>query len=479
MNEIEEKTFKDTISTVDDSGKRVWLYPKKPKGRFYNYRQLVGYILALLMFTGPLIKIQGEPLLMFNIIERKFILFGSFFGPQDFHLFVLGMILGFVFIILFTVVYGRVWCGWSCPQTIFMELFFRRIEYWIEGDAQKQRMLNKRPWDVDKILRKAAKHFIFLLISILITNTLLSYIVGFDSLTELVTHSPAANTGLFTGWLIFTALFYWVFASFREQVCTVVCPYGRLQGVLLGKESIVVAYDHVRGEPRARVSKQRKAAKLRDLQGEDAAPKFGDCIDCDLCVKVCPTGIDIRNGTQLECVNCTACIDACDSIMDKVNKPHGLIRFASENEIEKGEKFSFNGRMIAYTAVLIILIGVIVFLLSGRSKSETLILRAQGQLYERVEETQEIRNFYTYKVVNKTNDPLPVSFKLRGMKGRLQVIGGGENLEVEAQETLDGALFVFLPESEVKGMKSEIAVEVYSGEELLEVVEFPFLGPVK
>ncbi|MBY0433272.1 MAG: cytochrome c oxidase accessory protein CcoG, partial [Cyclobacteriaceae bacterium] len=310
-----DEEFRNTLATVDAEGKRVWMYPKKPSGIHHRWRVAVSVFFLSLLFAGPFIKVQGRPFMLINIFERKFILFGHVFWPQDFFLLALTLITFFVFIILFTVAFGRIWCGWACPQTLFMEMVFRKIEYWIEGDANEQRRLNKAPWTANKILKKSGKQLAFLLIAILIAHTVMAYLIGIDQVRLIVTQSPLEHLPGFLGLTAFTFIFYGVFAYFREQACIVVCPYGRLQSVLLVKDSIVVAYDWLRGEPRGKLKKNQ------------VAEGHGDCIDCKLCVHVCPTGIDIRNGTQLECVNCTACIDACDDVMLKINKPKGLIRY--------------------------------------------------------------------------------------------------------------------------------------------------------
>jgi cytochrome c oxidase accessory protein FixG len=277
--------FRDHLSTVDDKGKRIWVYPKKPKGDFHKKRVLLSVFLLALLFGAPHIKLNGEPLILFNILERKFVFFGQIFWPQDLYIFALTMILIFVFIILFTVVFGRIFCGWVCPQTIFMEMVFRKIEYWIEGDWTHQKKLNNQPWNREKIIKKGSKQIIFFLISFIIANTFLAYIIGAEELWA-IQNSPLTNhLGGFIALIIFTFLFYGVFSILREQVCTTICTYGRLQGVLLDKNSIVVAYDHVRGEKRAKFKKEED----RESQGQ------GDCIDCNQCVNVCPTGIDIRN----------------------------------------------------------------------------------------------------------------------------------------------------------------------------------------
>src|SRR5690606_24625877 len=316
--------------------KRNWIYAKKPSGQLYNYRQWVGYGLLLFLFIAPFIKLNGNTFLMFNIVERKFSIFGNIFFPQDLHIFVFGMLIIMVGIVLFTAIFGRVWCGWTCPQTIFMELIFRRIEYLIEGDWTQQKKLNEGPNTDARAWKKLLKHSVFLLISVFISNIVLSYIIGVDALYQLITEPLDAHLGGFIAMTVFTLVFYGVFAHVREIVCTTICPYGRLQGVLLDDQSLTVAYNEQRGEPRGKLSKKDEAAK-------------GDCVDCGLCVHVCPTGIDIRNGVQLECVNCTACVDACDTVMDKIGKPKRLIGFYSLGQIEGKKDFKKNPmRQILY-----------------------------------------------------------------------------------------------------------------------------------
>ncbi|HUH26040.1 MAG TPA: cytochrome c oxidase accessory protein CcoG [Flavobacterium sp.] len=371
MSNVDD-AFRDSIGTIDKEGKRAWVYPKKPAGKFYDIRKYVSYFLLTILMVSPFVKINGNQLFLFNVLERKFSIFGFSFWPQDFYIMVIAMIIMVIFIALFTVVFGRIFCGWICPQTIFMEMVFRRIEYWIEGDRGAQIRLNKQKWDGEKIRKKGFKWTIFFIISFLIANVFLAYIVGSDQVLDMVKHGPLKNASTFIALLIFTGVFYFVFVWFREQVCIIACPYGRLQGVLLDEKSIVVAYDYVRGEGEKGRAKFKKNENRPEKQ-------YGDCIDCFQCVHVCPTGIDIRNGTQLECVNCTACIDACDHMMESVNLPKGLIRYASENEIAKKEKFQFTARMKGYTAILVILIGVLTGLLFLRSEVEAKVLRLPGQ----------------------------------------------------------------------------------------------------
>ena len=470
MEAPENETFRDSIGTINDEGKRAWVYPKKPSGRYYQKRKIVSYFLLAFLFTAPFIKVNGNQFLLFNILERRFNVFGFPFWPQDFHLVVISMIIGVIFIALFTVGFGRLFCGWICPQTIFMEMVFRRIEYWIDGDRNKQRKLDKQKWDAEKIKKRGFKWFIFLIISFLIANAFLAYFIGSDKLLNYVTDGPFEHLGTLFPLIIFTAVFYFVFAWFREQVCIIACPYGRLQGVLLDNKSIVVAYDHKRGESQSGRKKFRKNENRQALG-------HGDCIDCMQCVNVCPTGIDIRNGTQLECVNCTACIDECDHIMDSINLPKGLIRYASEDEIQKKEKFKFTPRLKGYIAVLVILTGILSGMLLIRNDVEARILRLPGQLYEHKEGTI-ISNVFTYKLVNKTNEAIEdVSFKLRKYKGEIKLVSTSNSFKVEEQGLAEGTLFIEIDKSELKGDKNKLTIEVYSGEELIETTTVRFLGP--
>jgi len=464
----EADSFRDRISTVSEEGKRVWVYPKKPSGRYYDYRKIVSYILLTILVVSPFIKLNGNQFLMFNVLERRFNIFGFPFWPQDFYLFVIAMIIGVVFIVLFTAAFGRIFCGWICPQTIFMEMVFRRIEYWIDGDRGAQIRLDKQPWNAEKIRKRALKWFVFFVISFFIANIFLAYIIGSDRLLRYISEGPFEHFSTLISLLIFTGVFYFIFAWFREQVCIIACPYGRLQGVLLDNKSIVVAYDHKRGEG------ETGRAKFRKNEDRAALGK-GDCIDCFQCVHVCPTGIDIRNGTQLECVNCTACMDACDSIMDAVGLPRGLIRYASEENIEKKAKFEFTPRLKGYTAVLVILIGILVGLLFLRSDVEATVLRIPGQLPEQLE-NNVMSNVFTYKLINKTtSEKRDIHFKLKSPKGEVKTVKKNE-IVVPAQGLIEGTFFVEIPNTELKGNKNNIVIEIYSGETLVETTTATFLG---
>ena len=460
---MQEEKFRDQISTVTSEGERIWVYPKKPSGRFYTARTIVSIFLLAFLFGAPFIEFNGHPFILLNVIDRQFILFGIPFGPHDLHLFALAMISVVIGIFLFTVVYGRLFCGWICPQTVFMEMVFRKIEYWIEGDFRQQQALNKAPWTGEKYVKKISKQVIFFAIAFLIGNTFMAYIVGIDELYKIVSSPPTEHMSGFIAVMVFSGLFYFVFSHFREQACTVVCPYGRLQGVMLDQNSIVISYDEVRGEPRGKIRK-----------GEDQSSQ-GDCIDCHLCVDVCPTGIDIRHGTQLECVNCTACIDACDEVMDKINKPRGLVRYASRNEIEKKIRSIFTPRAIGYTIVLFLLMTLTTFLLVNRSDFELTILRTPGMMYQE-QPNDQISNLYDLKIINKTFNELPAELELLNIKAEIKLIG--TDLLVEPQGVAEGKFLIIMDKSQLKGLNTPLEIAVKSDGEVIDIIKTSFLGKV-
>lgn len=444
------------------------MYPKKPSGPLTSARTVVSWILLVLLFAGPFIRINGLPLLQMDIPERKFIIFGVIFWPQDLFILAIAMVTLFIMIVLSTAVYGRIWCGWLCPQTVFMEMVFRKIEYWIEGDAHDQRALDKAPWTAGKIFKKTAKLSIFFALSFVIGNWLLMYIIGSDDWITLVTDNPLNHIKGLTFMVLFSLLFFGIFARFREQACTFICPYGRFQSVLLDENSIVVAYDNVRGEKRGRYKRLQPVEERR-------AEGHGDCVDCKMCVQVCPTGIDIRNGTQMECVNCTACIDACNTVMEKVGLPRGLIRYASENNIKRGEKLKLTPRLIIYTVILFALTGLLAFLLLSRSPVEAQLLRSPGTLYQTMP-NGDISNLYLMKVFNKTNRDVPVELRLESHPGGTLTIAGGE-LTLPAEHLKQSAVIIQLPPGQLAGESTPVIIGVYSGEERLGKVKTSFLGP--
>lgn len=461
----ENQEYRDKLATVTDEGKRKWIYPKKPSGKFYNARTIVSLFLLAFLIIVPFIKVNGHQFLLFDFLNRQFILFGIPFGPHDFHLFVLAMISIIVFIILFTVVFGRIFCGWACPQTIFMEMVFRKIEYWIEGDARDQQKLDAEEWNGKKLFKKGLKNIIFFIIAFFIAHIFLSYIISMDKVISIITQPPSEHLTGFVSIIGFSLIFYWVFSYFREQACTIVCPYGRLQGVLLDQDSIVIAYDYKRGEPRAKIKKD-----------QDQTDK-GDCIDCHLCVDVCPTGIDIRNGIQLECVNCTACIDACDAVMEKVSRPKKLIKYASLNGIENKAKFKVTPRMMLYSVILVVLLGILGYLLSIRTEYSVNILRTPGMLFQE-QPNGMISNVYDLNIVNKTFNETPVQIKLeQPSDGELKLVG--KDIVLKSQQIVETKFLVLLDKAKLKKMNTPIEIGVYDGNKLIKKIKTSFLGPVE
>jgi cytochrome c oxidase accessory protein FixG len=463
-NFVVDNEFRDHLATISAEGKRNWIFPKKPKGKFYNKRTIATLIFLILFVTLPFVRVDGEPLFLFDIIHRKFILFGVIFWPQDFVILGLGMLTFIVFIVLFTVAFGRVFCGWACPQTIFMEMVFRRIEYWIEGDAPVQKKLEQQDWNAEKIRKKSLKHGVFIFLSFLIANIFLAYVIGADELFKIAREPVSQHAGGLVSLLVFSFVFYGVFAWFREQACLIVCPYGRLQGVMLDRHSIVVAYDYNRGEPRGKIRKNEPALHVH-----------GDCVDCALCVKVCPTGIDIRNGTQMECINCTACIDACDDVMEKTHRPKGLIRYASEEGIAEKKSLRLTTRIKAYSIVLTLLIGVLVFLLVSRAAVDATVLRAGGQLFQE-QPGERISNLYTVRVINKTRDDIPITFRVESGDGEIQMVG--KELTVKKEDHGESEFFIIRDRNKIHERKSKLKIGVYTGNKKVQTISTNFLGPV-
>lgn len=457
--------FRDALGTVNQDGGRNWVFPKKVSGKFYQYRTYFSWLLLGILFAGPFIKVDGRPWLLFNVFERKFIIFGAVFWPQDTHLLIFLLLIFFVFIILFTVVFGRVFCGWACPQTLFMEMVFRKIEYWIEGDANQQRKLDAMAWNAEKIRKKTIKMSIFILISLLISHTVMAYLIGIDNVMEIVSSSPSENLAGFFGLLAFTGIFLFVFSWFREQACIVVCPYGRLQGVLLDNQSINVTYDYKRGEPRAPIRKNKVEEK-----------PAGDCVDCTLCVQVCPTGIDIRNGVQMECVNCTACMDACDDVMEKVDRPKGLIRYASENSILTGTSKLITGRVKAYSSILLLLIVGFVALLATREDLGATVTRFRGMTYQ-ARENAQISNLYEVTLINKTFDEQEVTLVPADPTFTLEKVGHTD-WRLDGQSKFEGRFFLVKAKSDMKIPQQNVDLLLQQNGETIDRISTSFMGPV-
>jgi cytochrome c oxidase accessory protein FixG len=456
------ESYRDRVSTVSKAGERKWVYASKPQGKWYHYRKILAYAYMLVFAIIPFIKVNGLPFFMINVPKGKFIIFSFIFWPQDFYIFAIAMITFIIFIVLFTVVFGRLFCGWVCPQTVFMEFIFRPIEWWIEGNPGQQKKLDTGAWDFTKMYKKALKHFIFFVISFLIANLFLSYILGIDELFHIIKEPIHDHVALLIGLVFFTYAFYAVFAVLRDLVCTTICPYGRLQGVMLDKDSMQIAYDYKRGEPRGKFKKH--------VDRTD-----GDCIHCLKCVEVCPTGIDIRDGLQMECIGCTACIDACDNMMTSINFKTGLIRYASENEISAGQKFHFNARMKAYTILLSILFTLMVILVVTRKTIDTHISRVKGQTYQELTD-HKISNLFEAKIINKTKADVSVTLKLEDLSGDIKLIGA-KQIVLKAEDINKITFFLEIPQSQLKHRSNKIYIGVYHGDEKIQTIKTTFLGP--
>ncbi|MGC9940832.1 MAG: cytochrome c oxidase accessory protein CcoG [Verrucomicrobiota bacterium] len=465
---VDWSDFRDHIATADKDGRRKWIYPRQVEGPYFRWRTWFSWLLLFIMFAGPFITINGNPLLLMDVVDRKFVVLGRIFWPQDMIIFAIAILLFFTGVVIFTAVFGRVWCGWACPQTVMMEMVFRKIEYFIEGDAHQQRALNLAPWDAGKAAGKILKHVIFLALSFLVGNVLLSYIIGWQSLFQIVTDPPAKHLVGLAFMTAFSLLFYGIFARFREQACTFICPYGRFQSVLLDENSIVVAYDYKRGEKRGPLRRE-PVPGLRRARG------LGDCVACNQCVSVCPTGIDIRNGTQMECIHCTACMDACDHVMVKTGAPRGLIRYASLNGIERGEKLQLTPRLMGYSVILVVLATVLGLMLFLRADVEATLLRAPGSLFQLMPDGH-YSNLYTLRVINKTSREMPVELRLEVPAGGLTVMGEG-TIVVSPQKLSENSVLIELDPSVMASGTTHIIVGVYSGGKRIQTLKTAFIGP--
>jgi cytochrome c oxidase accessory protein FixG len=461
LQKQENSAFRDRMGIIDGKGKRIVLFPHQPKGKYYFWRTIVAILLLGFFFSMPFITVGGHPLFLLNFLDRKFVVFGLVFWTQDFHIFALGFLSLLVFMVMFTAVFGRIFCGWICPQTIFLEMVFRRLEYWIEGDATKQKKLYYEAWNAGKLFKKIVKHVFYFFLSVIVCVWFSFWVAGADKMWDVFSQPFTENTGTYIAVGVFSGIFYFVFVWFRENACIFVCPYGRLQSVLLDKNTVVVAYDYNRGEPRGPVGKSRKSDTL------------GDCVDCRLCNLVCPTGIDIRNGIQLECVNCTACIDACNGVMTKIKRPKGLIRYASMDQIANRLPFKFSPRILLYTSVLILLISLVTYLILSRSDVEVTLLRAQGSLAQPMENGM-IANVYTAKIVNKTFREILLHFSIGQEDGRI-ILPGRERITVPAQGITETSLVIQLKPSVPLKAQRKIKVLVMCDNEIIETITTHFM----
>lgn len=377
----------ERLATTDEQGRRVYLYPADTRGKFRSRRSSLSILLLFIFLVLPWVQIHGHPAVLLDIPHRRFALFGLAFWAHEAPMLIFLAAGAILALFLVTAIWGRIWCGWACPQTVFVDSVFRRIERWIEGDAVNRRQLDLAPWTGAKVLKKALKWTAFVLASLVISHSFLAYFVGPEELGRMLRSSPSESPAAFIFTLSMLGAVLFDFGWFREQFCTVVCPYGRFQSVLMDDVSQTVFYDSSRGEPRRG-------------QVAPGTPR-GDCINCYRCVQVCPTGIDIRRGLQMECIGCTACIDACDEVMAKIKKPQGLIRY------ERGK--SISPRAWVYGVLLLILSAGFAFALRNRQEIELAIVRAPEAPYQEVEGSRVI-NHFKLDLANQGFEDFAISF---------------------------------------------------------------------
>lgn len=449
-----ETSFRDRPINIDDSGKRRWIYAKQPQGKWYKRRTIFSWLVLTFLVVAPLIKVNGNHFMLIDIANRKFSLFGMTVWAQDTYMMAIVMVTVAVSVVLFTVVFGRLWCGWACPQTVFLEFVFRRIEYLFDGNYRKG--VKKQEATTANWIKKIAKHFTFFITAILITNVMLMWFVGPEYLMKLLREPILDHLSGFIAMMIVSSFYYWIYSSFREQVCTMICPYGRLQGVLLDSKSISVIYDYKRGEPRG-------------------AKNSGDCIACQACVSVCPTGIDIKNGSQLECTNCTACIDECNQVMDRIKKPRNLIRYDSVQGVETGKRQIFNARTYAYSAVLLILFVVLIVAVSIRTPLEASLLRVPGTMYQQLD-AHTVSNLYNLNLINKTNKRKKLDIRLiEPKKGEVQI--AGKEAIIEGDAAFNSIVIIKLDRKQLSGKNTTIELGVFENGTLLKATSTNFMGP--
>ncbi|MCO6465488.1 MAG: cytochrome c oxidase accessory protein CcoG [Bradyrhizobiaceae bacterium] len=471
----DHERFRAELASIAPDGKRKWIYARKQTGKFYTLRTILSWFLLAFLLFSPFVKVGGHQFLLFNFLDWQFVFFGIPFWPSDFYFVALMFLTAVVTIVVFTSTLGRIWCGWLCPQTIFMEMVFRKIEWLIDGPPKEQARRDAGPWNWDRIWHYGLKVFIFFAISFVIANTFLSYIVSSDKLLLYIVDGPLAHIDLFIGLVFFTFVFFMVFFRFREQACVIACPYGRYMSALVDEKTIAVTYDFKRGEGRAKWTRDDTAAKKAAAGSAYKRPdNNGDCVDCFQCVTVCPTGIDIRNGIQMDCVNCTACIDACDEVMDKVGLPRGLIRYTSQAAVEKGSTSWFTPRIAAYMSVWAVLVIAVAAMFFMRSTVEVNILRQEGTTW--VTTTQGLGNVYRMEIVNKSSDPLNYTIRVSEPQAA-KIIPLGMPGNVAAQSAIKGRFIVSMPKSSITSSSMKLTIHVEGNGKHLRDIHTSFLSP--
>ncbi len=389
------------ISSIRPDGSRLGIHPSDVRGRFIRWRRIVYAVLIAIYVVMPFVRVGGHPAIHLDIAARHFYLFGRTFNAQDFWIVLLLLTTGGFSLLFATAWLGRVWCGWGCPQTVFLEGVYRQIERWIDGPRERRLKMAAGPWTPQRVLRGVTKHGLYLGVSWLLAHVALAFFVSVKDLDTMVREGPGGHGVPFAWAMVVTGALYFNFAWFREQLCVVVCPYGRLQSAMQDRDSLIIGYDIARGEPRGRLVK----AKV----GLPDAPRQGDCVDCRKCVTACPTGIDIRDGLQMDCIACAQCVDACDEVMDKLGRPKGLVRYDSLNGLAGQPRRVLRSRLFLLGGLLLISGVALTVALVGRKPFEANLLRAQGMPY--LMEGTTVRNQFELHLVNK--NPTETTFTVR------------------------------------------------------------------
>ena len=442
---------RDSVTTIRDDGSRPFLFPADTRGRFTLARRVSALLLIAFYLSLPWIPVNGYPAVFLDVAQRRFHLFGLTLAAQDLWL-MFFVITGLGFSLFFvTALFGRIWCGWACPHTVFLDHVYRRIERWIDGDAIQRRALDAAPLSGSKILQRGVKHLLYLLVSAVIAHLFLAYFVSLPEVWVMVSAAPAEHWSAFGFMAVFTGVLYFNFGWFREQLCIVICPYGRLQSALIDDHSLVIGYDSARGEPRMTLTEARhwKIAGFASGRPDGALPKSGDCVECSRCVQVCPTGIDIRQGLQLECVGCTACIDACDEIMTRLHRSRGLIRYASQASFAGKRTRWLRPRTAVYGVLLLIGLSVASWALSTVRPANLGITRIIGAPY--IVSADFIRNQFLVRLVNKRNEPVQFLLHLEGTPAGLRQTGLVGPIAVSALGEVVQPLVLQQPRGDYRG----------------------------
>jgi cytochrome c oxidase accessory protein FixG len=448
-------------SSLRSDGSRNYVHPADVKGRFTRLRYIIFAVLIAIYVALPFVKVGGHPAVFMDIVNRKFYLFGAVFNAQDFWLmFFLLSGVGLT-LLMVTAIKGRLWCGYACPHTVFLEGVFRRIERFIEGPRAQRLRRNAAGLTFDSAWRKLLKHAIYIVIALLLSHVFISYFVSLPSLVDMVQESPAKHPTAFTWVVVMSAILWFNFAWFREQLCLIICPYGRLQSAMTDRDTMVIGYDFNRGEPR----------------GKASDPSNGDCIDCKRCVVVCPTGIDIRNGLQMECVGCAACVDACDEIMEKVDRPTGLVRYDSLNGLEGKSKRVRRPRLYFYGGIATLWLVGAAFAFNQSSEFEANVLRHEGAPFAVVD--GQVRNSVRIHLVNKTSKRQTFVVTPENTS-RIAYIVPRPRVELDSLGSTYLPILAVLPQDEMKpGLEVQLTITMEGNEEGkgTRVVRAPFVGP--